>query len=308
MRVVRDDGGLASVMVSSEWYDRELFKNYDGQVTVGLNRSDDEKIGFSGTARRRVGYFLVNVWAIDKEGVNITGRKMRDKMRAEINRIIREKRTKPNETLYYFAGVGQGTGTHKAYHAGSSSELIPTSASWTELTSTEYEKIWYSDDNRFSKSVNVNLQYALLLFRFKIDPDRKTVKKIVLKFEGYGTAPAGNGATIKVWNFTALAWQTPATGTGGADETITITLTSSLTDFIDSNGYVYLLARTTNPSDGVTAAILYCDYAECVVTVEGITYCDIVSYRDEDQVNVKPFIWRTEFTVKSWLFENVYAT
>jgi len=53
---------------------------------------------------------------------------------------------------------------------------------------------------------------------------------------------------------------------------------------------------------------LHCDYAECALTVEGITYADIVGYRDEDQVNVKPFIWRTEFTVKSWLFENVYTT
>lgn len=308
MRVVRDDGGLASVLVSSEWYDRELFKNYDGQVTVGLDRSEDQKIGFSGTARKRVGYFLVNVWAIDKEGVAMTGRKMRDRMRAEINRIIREKRNKPNETLYNFVGVGQTTGTHKAYHAGSSSELSPTSASWTELTNTEYEKIWYSDDVRYSKIHTVNNEYVLMLFRFKIDSDEKVVKKIVLKFEGYGTAPGGNGTTIKVWNFTASAWQNPATGTGGADEVITITLTSNLTDFIDSSGYVYLLARTTNPSNGVTAAILYCDYSECVVTVEGITYCDIVSYRDEDQVNVKPFIWRTEFTVKSWLFENVQAT
>jgi len=308
MRVIRDDGGLASVLVSSEWYDRELFKNYDGQVTVGLDRSEDQKISFSGTARRRIGYFRVNIWAIDKEGVAITGRKMRDRMRAEINRIIREKRNKPNETMYNFVGVGPPTGTHKAYHTGATSELAPTSAGWTELTASEYERLWYSDDSRYSKSVTVNLQYALVLFRFKIDSNKKVVKKIVLKFEGYGTAPPGNGATIKVWNFTASAWQNPAMGTGGVDETLTITLTTSITDFIDANGYIYLLARTTNASDGVTAAILYCDYSESIITVEGITYCDIVSYRDEDQVNVKPFIWRTEFSVRSWLFENVYTT
>jgi len=308
MRVVNDDGSLAKVYVSQQWYDRELFKNYDGQVTVGLDHSEDQKVGFSGTARRRIGFARVNIWTTDKPEQGVTGRRMRDKMRAEINRIIREKRNKPNETLYYFAGVGPTTGTHKAYHVGSSSELAPTSASWTELTSVEYEKLWYSDDNRYSKSHNVNLEYALTLFRFKIDPEERVVKKIALKFEGYGTAPGGNGATIKVWNFMASAWQNAQVGTGGADEVITITLTSNLTDFIDSNGYVYLFARTTNASDGVTAAILYNDYAECVVTVEGITYCDVVSYRDEDQVNVKPFIWRTEFTVKSWLFENVYST
>jgi len=308
MRVVKEDGSLASIHVSEQWYDRELFKNHDGQVTVGLDRSEDNKLGLSGTARRRVGFARVNIWTTDKPEQGVAGRRMREKMRAEVNRVIREKRNKPNETRYNFAGVGQTTGTHKAYHAGSSSELAPTSAGWTEFTNTEYEKLWYSDDDRFSKSVNVNLEYALMLFRFKINPDRKVVKQILLKFEGYGTTPAGNGVTIKIWNFTASAWQNPATGTSGADENITITLTSSLTDYIDSNGYVYLLARTTNPSDGATPSILYCDYCECLITVEGITYCDIVSYRDEDQVNVKPFIWRTAFTVKSWLFENVQAT
>ena len=308
MHVVNDDGSLAKIYVSQQWYDRELLKNYDGQVTVGLDHSEDNKIGFSGTARRRIGFARVNIWTTDKPEQGVTGRKMRDKMRAEINRIIREKRTKPNEALYYFVGVGQTTGTQKAYHSGSQNELAPTSSSWTELTNAEYEKIWYSDGNRHSKSVNVDMQFALMLFRFKIDPDKKVVKKTILKFEGYGTAPGGNGVTVKVWNFTASAWQNAATGTGGADEVITITQTSDITDFINGDGYIYLLARTTNPSDGVTPAVLYCDYSECVITVEGITYCDIVSYRDEDQVNVKPFIWRTEFTVKSWLFENVSTT
>jgi len=308
MHVVNDDGSLAKIHVSQQWYDRELFRNYDGQVTVGLDRSEDNKIGFSGTARRRTGFARVNIWTTDKPEQGVAGRKMRDKMRAEINRVIREKRTKPNETLYDFAGVGQTTGTHKAYHAGSPNELAPTSSSWAEPANAEYEKIWHSDENRYSKSINVDMQFALMLFRFKIDIDPTVAKKIILTFEGYGTAPSGNGVTIKAWNFTTSAWQNPATGTGGADEVITITQTSDLTDFIDNDGFIYLLARTTNPSDGVTPAVLYCDYSECVVAVEGIAYCGIVSYRDEDQVNVKPFIWRTEFTVKSWLFENVLTT
>jgi hypothetical protein len=301
MRVVKDGGSLAKIHVSKEWYDRELLKNYEGQVTVGLLRSEDQKLGFSATSRRRIGYARVNIWTIQSQD-------MRDKLRAEINRIIREKRTKPNETEYDFYGVGPPTGTHKAYYAGSASELAPGDAGWTELTAPEYEKLWYSDDDRYSKSVSVNLEYALMLFRFKIDPKEEVVKKMVLNFEGYGTAPAGNGVTIKVWNFTASAWQNAQAGTGGGDETITITLTSSLTDYIDSNGYIYLLARTTNPSDGSTAAVIYCDYSKCLITVEGITYCDIISYRDQDEVRVKPFLWRTEFTVKTWLFENVMVT
>lgn len=308
VRVVNDDGSLAAVHVSQQWYDRELLKNYDAQVTVGLDRSDDQKIGFSGTTRRRTGSFRVNVWATDKPERGVAGRKTRDKTRGEVNRVIREKRTKPNETLYSFYGVGPIVNSHKAFHAASASELPPDSVNWTELTSADYEQLWVSDDNRYSKSVNTNLQHALMLFRFKIDSDRDVVKSVMLRFEGFGTAPAGNGVTVKVWNHIASDWQLTHTGTGGTDESITITLSSPVTDFIDADGYVYFLSKTTNASDGVTPAVLFCDYAECVATVEGITYVDVVSFRDEDQVNVKPFIWRTEFAVKSWLFENVNAT
>jgi hypothetical protein len=305
MWVVKEDGSLASIIVSKEWYDRELFKNHDGQITVGLAESIDAKIEMSGRLRRRLGSLRVNVWATDKDVSSDSGKLMRQKMVEELNRIVRQNRNKPNETLYYFRGIGQATGTHKAYHAGSAEELIPQHASWTELTNVEYEKIWYSDDNRYSKSHNVNGEYALMLFRFKIDSREKTVKRIVLAFEGYGTAPAINGVTIKVWNHVASAWQNAQQGTGGSDETISIMLTSGLTDYIDDSGYVWLLARTTNPSDGITPAILYCDYACCTVTVNGITYLDIVSYRDADRVDVKPFIYRTEFTLKSWSFEDI---
>ncbi|MEM3090531.1 MAG: hypothetical protein QXW17_02080 [Candidatus Bathyarchaeia archaeon] len=297
MWVVKENGGLATIHFSREWCDRELFKNYDGQVTVGLAESLDTKIEMSGRLRRRLGALRVNVWSQDM----LT----RQKMVEEVNRIVRQNRNKPNETLYYFRGVGQATGTHKAYHAGSATELAPQQAGWNELSNVEYEKIWYSDDNRYSKSHNVNGEYALMLFRFKIESREKAVKKIVLAFEGYGTAPSGNGVTIKVWNHVANAWQNAQTGTGGTDETITITLTSSLTDFIDDDGYVWLMARTTYPSDGSTPAIINCDFCSCAVTVNGITYLDIVGFRDADRVDVKPFIYRTEFTLRSWMFEDV---
>ncbi len=306
MCVVKDDGSIAKIHVSDEWYDRELFKNYDGQVTVGLTESRDTKIEMSGRIRRRLGSLRVNVWATDREATSDPGRLMRKKVVEEVNRVIRQSRNKPNETLYDFAGLGYPEGdSHKAFQVGASSELAPEHAGWSELTSTEYQKIWYSDDTRYSKSHDVNGEYALTLFRFKVESREQTVKKIVLAFEGYGTAPSGNGATIKVWNHVASAWQNAQAGTGGADETITITLTSTLADYIDDSGYVWLLARTTNPSNGVTAAIIYCDYVSCTVTVNGITYLDVVSFQDADRVDVKPFIFRTEFTLKSWSFEDI---
>jgi len=306
MRVVKEDNSIANIYVSKEWYDRELFKNYDGQITVGLGESRDTKIEMSGRIRRRLGSLRVNVWATDRPATTDPGRLMRQKMVEEINRIVRQNRNKPNETEYNFAGLGYPSGDpHKAFQAGASSELITGASGWTELTNLEYQGIWYSDDNRYSKSHNVNGEYALMLFRFKVESREKTVKKIVLAFEGYGTAPAGNGVTIKVWNHVVSAWQQARSGTGEADETLTITLTLNIVNFVDANGYVWLLARTTNTSNGTTPAVLYCDYASCTVTVNGITYLDVVSFRDVDRVDVKPFIFRMEFTLKSWMFEDV---
>lgn len=304
MRVVKDDGGLASVTVTSEWQNAEAFKNCDGQVTVGLAESSDQKLELSGKTRRRLSFLRVNVWATDVSGASESGRVMRAKIVEEVNRVVRQNRNKPNESIYDFFNNGPPTQTHKAYR--SSSEVSPYDSGWVELSSEQYEKLWYSDDDRCQVSYNIDDEYAVMLFRFKVESRAKTVKKIVLVFEGYGTAPSGDGVIVKVWNHVAGAWQNAqAGGAGGNDETIVLTLVSDLTEYIDADGYVWLLARTVNPSDGASPAALYCDYAHCAVTVNGVTYCDVVGFRDLDRVDVKPFIFRTEFTVKSWFFENI---
>ncbi len=318
MRVVNDDQSVASIFVSREWYDRELLKNYDGQVTAGLRQPSQVKpITLDHSLSQRILNFKVDCWVVNKSTLKQSGNRTRSKLREEILRIIREKRTKPNETTYDFVGLSPTTTTHKAYEAGAPGSLVPTDAGWTELNATEYAKLWYSDDDRYSKSHSVNNEYALILFAFKLelpkyDPHENNVNKIVLSFEGYGTGPGGNGTTIVVWNHVTSAWENAASGTSGADETITITLTSNLTNYIDMDsdgvGYIYLLAGTSNPSDGATAAVLYCDYVKCVLTVEGLTHVKFGSYRDVDETSVKPFLWHSEFMVTGWMFENVPET
>ena len=308
IRLVKDDGSVGNVYVSKEWFDRDLMKTYDAQVTVGLGGSRDHKIGFSASKRLTEDSPRVNVWVLEKPGAVQSSRRIRDKMRQEIKRIIREKRTKPNITEYTFWNLGTDSTSHKAYEAASDSELDPEDGGWSEISGVGYNKIWYSDDDRHSKSADVNLEYALLLFRFKIGVKPDVLTKLELTFEGYGTAPGGAGTTVKVWNFSSEAWENAQSGIGGADETLTISLSSSFSDFVDDDGYVYLLARTTYPSDGSTAAVIYCDYVECTITVEGIAYVDVVSHRDLDHVDVKPVVWRTEFLLKTWLFETVIVT
>jgi len=304
MRVVKDDGALATVIVTSEWQNTDAFKACDGQVTVGLAEATDQKIELSGKTRRRLSFLRVNVWVTDTPRASEAGRVMRGKIVEEVNRVVRQNRSNPNETLYDFFDTGPPTQTHKVYRCNS--EISPYDSGWVELSSEQYQQLWYSDDDRCQASYNVNEEYAVMMFRFKIESRKNAVKELVLDFEGYGTALGGDGIAVKVWNHEAGAWQNAQTGgAGGTDETISVTLASDLTDYIDDEGYVWLLARTLYASDGSTPAVLYCDYLSCVVTVNGITYCDVAGFRNLDRVDVKPFIYHTEFTVKSWFFENI---
>ena len=312
IRVTKDDGNAAKILASEAAFDRELLlKEYDSQITLAVDPNlgvQDQKLELAGRLRRQMYYFRLTAHSVDKPSVPGAdlGRVMRNKVTAQVKAIIRENRTLPYQTAYNFAGLGYPSGDpHKAFAAGAASELAPSSTSWAELSTLEYQNIWYSDDDRFSKSHNVNNQYAMMLFRFKIGPREQCVKKIVLSFEGYGTAPVGNGITVKVWNHVASAWQQAQTGTGSGDETITITLLADWLNFIDSSGYVWLLARTTNPSNGTTPAVVYCDFVQLTIQVYGITYCDVVGYKPVDVVDVKPFLFKIEFVLKGWLFETV---
>jgi hypothetical protein len=305
--VVKDDNSFAVIPVTTQIFDRKFLQENDAHITFALEQSLDQKLELAGRLRRRTVLIKTTIWTTDKSAPDADpGQVMRDKIITKINTIIRERRNLPNQAPHNFLGLGWPEGDpHKAFQAGAGSELMPGAAGWTELSSSEYAKIWRSDDDRYSKSHNVNNEYALMLFRFKIDPREDVIKQIVVAFEGYGTAPAGNGITIGVWNYVTSSWE-HETGSGSGDEIVTITVSADCANFVDLNGYVWLFARTTNPSNGVTPAILYCDFAELTIQVNGLAFCDVVGYRHVPiNTDVKPYIYQTEFTLKGWLFESI---
>ena len=104
------------------------------------------------------------------------------------------------------------------------------------------------------------------------------------------------------------AWSNPQSGIAAADETLTITLAANLPNYVNDDGFLYLLAKTTNPSDGASPAVLYCDFVQATVDVRGITFCDIHSYRDVDVVDVKPFLYKEEIQIVAWLFESIASS
>lgn len=317
LRVAKDDGGLARVLCSQANYDRELLKDYDAQITVSKTADpcQQQKHTLDGKLRRRIYSLRATITTVDKPTPSSdVARVMRDKVLEQLLLIVPENRNLPYRTIYNFYALGAFSETHRAYDAASAGELAPSNASWVNLSETEYANLWGSDDLRHSKSASENGQFAFMLFRFKIgskagetrnEPRKQCLKRLVLSFEGFGTAPQGNGVTLKVWDNVAGSWSNAQTGTSGTDETVTITLTSNLTNYVDADGHLYLLARTTNPSDGSTPALLHCDFVQATVDVRGITFCDVHSYRDIDVVDVKPFLYKEEIIIVAWLFESI---
>ncbi len=102
----------------------------------------------------------VNVWATDMPNANENGKIMRGKIVEEVNRVIRENRTKPNETIYDFVGVGASGQGCRAFSGDT--EAAP-SAEWTELSDSDYPTLWYSDDDRCQISVSESGKYAVFV-------------------------------------------------------------------------------------------------------------------------------------------------
>ena len=317
LRIVKDDGGLARVLCSQANYDRELLKDHDAQITVSktVDPCLPQKHTLDGKLRRRIYSLRATITTIDKPSPSAdVGRVMRDKVLEQLLLIIPENRNLPYRTFYNFYPLYSTSTTHKAYDATATSEPEPSNPAWTELSNPEYANLWGSDNLRHSKTASGNGEFAFMLFRFKIgiktgefrnEPRKQCLKRVVLSFEGFGTSPVGNGVTLKAWNHVAGSWGDTQVGTSGTDETITITLTSNLTDYVDADGFLYLLARTTSPSDGSTPAVLNCDFVQATVDVRGITFCDVHSYRDVDVVDVKPFLYKEEIIIVAWLFESI---
>jgi len=89
----------ATVHVSQEWFNSQLFKDFDAQITVGLAEGSMEKLNVGGSLVRYSDRYRLTGWSIDKTG--ITGKEMRWKIRREIERIIRANRKNPGGSLSF---------------------------------------------------------------------------------------------------------------------------------------------------------------------------------------------------------------
>ncbi len=308
IHVVKEDSSIAAIYVSREWMNKELFKNYDAQITVGLPSNPQKRVNLSGSIKLSRPTLAVTVWALDRTGDSDTGRQMRQKVVDEVKRIIEANMKTANVSIYDFADIENPSSTNKAFSAVATTELAPNNSAWTELLSADYQKIWSFNAVVYTKTISVNLQNALMLFGFKITNKVSTIKSALLTFVGSGSGAGAEysspltGCTIKVWNSTTNVWEHSIIGTTAA---LTISLTANLQNYVDADGYVWLLAEATDPSNGTYPASLSCDYVSCQVTVNRITYIEITNFGDKDKVDIKPFIFKTIFTLKAWALSTI---
>jgi hypothetical protein len=86
------------------------------------------------------------------------------------------------------------------------------------------------------------------------------LSEISVDYTGYGSGPAGNKVSLRIWYYAGDAWgATTATHTGGAMATIARSVSSSLDNTIGPDGIVYAIAYA-EPSDGTTSSYIFSDY------------------------------------------------
>jgi hypothetical protein len=134
MRVVLDNGALASVEVSSEFPSNDALRVGSGQVTVGLADSSYQMLDLSGRICQRTSVLRVNAWSTDISSAAETGKSLRNKIAAEINKTIVENRCNPNVTLYDFWGLSVGNRTCRALSGEAESAPMPTGQKFLVVT------------------------------------------------------------------------------------------------------------------------------------------------------------------------------
>lgn len=141
-----------------------------------------------------------------------------------------------------------------------------------------YQNMMFSDGVRAEKEGSPTAgHYAQHIFKFHHIENEGSVSKLHFIWHGQGHRANIDGTTsygvqLQVWNANDGAWEqladssTDNEGIGEDEMILTGTISSSLSDYLTSNGNIWLRAYCTLPAaDGFGASIIT-DYIECQVT------------------------------------------
>ncbi|MGG4011407.1 hypothetical protein [Bacillus smithii] len=153
----------------------------------------------------------------------------------------------------------------------------------SEGTQTHYDNIkTLSDSKLFATTINSNGAIAQQTYSFnlieaierndgkipandtagKVAWLKNNINSLTIRWNGYGTSPTGNKASLSVYNNTTLAWVDTVNHMNGNVTQLTISISgTSIADRIDPNGFIHFNAYA-DPSNGTVASTIYTDYVE----------------------------------------------
>jgi hypothetical protein len=109
----------------------------------------------------------------------------------------------------------------------------------------------------------------------KVQWIKDNVNVLRANYHGFGVSVGGNGINVSIWQAIANIWETFGTSTSATVVKIVAALNSTqIPNRIDNNGFMHLLAYTTNPSDGTTPSQLNTDFVELEVELKSTAVLD----------------------------------
>jgi hypothetical protein len=178
---------------------------------------------------------------------------------------------------YEFSGITKPSFTHVARYDTDDASLEAATVFDTtggEFDNTAYQQIHASDNSRAVDSGGSG-DYAQHIFRFKVVESKTSLSRLSVTWEGYsqyGVFIFWTGVTtsngVRIWNHTASSWEILG-DVQSSEATVSNVYTniSQISNYIDDNGYVFLMAyayksgsRTRIRTDYVKLEVDYSGY------------------------------------------------
>jgi len=182
-----------------------------------------------------------------------------------------------NSSIYYNAssdnqggatlGVGYGFSiydyTNTTYNRADEGTNVNDTSVYPGID--ESYSVLTSNDGNFQSFQAPEGEYAFTRFSFKINEEPNEITELNMTWSGRGEVSTGtNGFILYLYNTSSGQWKQEVTYTTDNTEQLeNITYNKSFSDFVDSNGWVKVLARTYSPAPTTSnprTATIYTDY------------------------------------------------
>ena len=157
----------------------------------------------------------------------------------------------------------------------------------TEIAQSGLDLVKSLNGVSYSRTLSSNGEIAQVLFSFNLIEEvernigkipratvadkvawlRDNISTLRSNWYGFGSSVGGNRANFTSWRKDTNAWYTPVKTHTGASNILLSFFTSSLSIFIQDDGFIHLLAYA-EPSDGVIASIINTDYIDLEIEIK----------------------------------------